>query len=354
MSNIAEIDKNLKVETQIEREGLVFKNALDAPFKLYGIYYDTDKYRRLPEDVAKNTSSGVHWLSTNTAGGRLRFITDSPYIAIKVVLPHNTLFSHMPLTGIAGFDMYLYENGNYSILKTFVPPYSFTDSYDGVFDFPGGSKERDLTLNFPLYNNVYELYIGIKDGSVLREAPGYKIKPFVFYGSSITQGGCASRPGNAYTSIVARRYDADHINLGFSGNAKGEEAMVKYIASLDMSLFVYDYDHNAPDNAHYEKTHEPLFMAVRAAHPNIPIIIRTRPTHKSLLSKGELGRYEIAKRTYDNAIARGDKNVYFIPGYELMDTAGIEGCVDGTHPTDYGFFSMAKRVIEELDKIFAK
>ena len=111
MSNITDVDKNLKVETNIEREGLVFKDANSAPFGLYGIYYDNDRYRRLPEEVAKKISPGVHWLSTNTAGGRLRFITDSPYIAIKVALPHNTLFSHMPLTGIAGFDMYVYENG---------------------------------------------------------------------------------------------------------------------------------------------------------------------------------------------------------------------------------------------------
>ena len=355
MSNITEIDKNLKVETTIEREGLVFRNANDAPFGLYGIYHDGEKYRRIPADIAKATNKGVDYLSSNTAGGRLRFITDSPYIAIKVMLPHHTRFAHMPLTGIAGFDMYTYEDGHYNVTKTFVPPHSFTDNYESVHDFDGERKERLITLNFPLYNDVYKLYIGLKDGCVLKEAPAYSItKPIVFYGSSITQGGCASRPGNAYTSIVSRKYDADHINLGFSGSGKAEPVIAEYIANLDMSVFVMDYDHNADNNDHYAASHEPFFKTIREKNPDLPIIIMTRPKHKSLLKPFEYGRLETATKTYENALAAGDKNVYFIPGYELMDAAGQEGCVDQTHPNDYGFFSMAKRVSTELDKILLK
>lgn len=256
------------------------------------------------------------------------------------------------ITGIAGFDMFIYENGKYTMGKTFIPHHSFKDSYEGVQDLDGERRERDITLNFPLYNDVYELYIGLSEDSVLKEAPEYTIaKPIVFYGSSITQGGCASRPGNAYTAIVSRKYDIDHINLGFSGNGKGEEIMAKHIASLDMSVFVMDYDHNSPDNNHYSATHEPFFKIIREAHPNLPIIIMTRPKHINRLAKAEFGRIDIARKTYENAIASGDKNVYFIPGYELMESAGEDGCVDNTHPTDYGFFSMAKRLSAELDKI---
>ena len=352
MKDIAEIDKNLKVETSIEREGLIFRNALQTPFRLYGITHDGERFRRVPDDVARKTNTGVHSLACHTAGGRLRFVTDSPYVAIKVVLPHHTRFSHMALTGVAGFDMYVYENGRYNIKKTFVPPYSFEDSYDGVFDFGGETAERDITLNFPLYNDVKELYIGLKEGSVLRAAPEYTHpSPIVFYGSSITQGGCASRPGTCYPAIISRRYDADHINLGFSGSARGERAMAEYIASLDMSLFVLDYDHNAASNAQYEESHEPFFKTVRAAHPDIPIVIMTRPKHKSLLQPFEYGRLDTARKTYENALRDGDKNVYFIPGYELMDDAFDEGCVDLCHPTDYGFFSMAKRLSALLDEI---
>ena len=217
MSNITDIDKNLKVETNIERDGLVFRNANDAPFQLYGIWYDGKRYRRLPEDIAKGTNPGVHTLSTNTAGGRLRFMTDSPYIAIKVVLPHNTLFAHMPLTGIAGFDMYVREGGVYEIAKTFIPHHSFKDSYEGVHDFGGERCLRDITLNFPLYNDVYELYIGLKDGCEIKEAPKYtREKPIVFYGSSIVHGTAASRSGNIYPAIISRELNLDFYDLGFS------------------------------------------------------------------------------------------------------------------------------------------
>ncbi|MBE6645498.1 MAG: hypothetical protein E7612_09035 [Ruminococcaceae bacterium] len=131
MKSISEIDSNLKVETSIEREKLTFHNARTEPFKIYGIYHDGKKFRRLPYDVAEKTNSGVQYLSSNTAGGRVRFITDSPYIVVKAVLPHNVKFSHMPLTAIAGFDMYLTENGISKVVKTYVPPVDFEDSYEG-------------------------------------------------------------------------------------------------------------------------------------------------------------------------------------------------------------------------------
>lgn len=350
--NITDIDRNLKIETNIEREGLIYKNALEEPFKIYGIYHDGNKYRRIPEDVAEKTNKGVHNRSVSTTGGRVRFITDSPYVAIKANMPHNIKFSHMSLSGRSGFDMYTYEGGIYKVVKTFLPPYNFVDTYDGVFDFSDGKKEHLVMIDFPIYNEVYDLYIGIKEGTILKEAPEYKYNvPIVYYGSSITQGGCASRPGMSYQAILSRKYDVDYINLGFSGSGKGEQIIADYIASLDMSVFVLDYDHNAPTLEHYEKTHEPFYKTVRAAHPNIPIIVMTRP--KVNLSEEELKRIEIARATYENAKARGE-NVYFIPGYELCELSGDEGMVDGTHPTDLGFFSIASRLSKEFDKIFNK
>lgn len=357
MKTIAEIDKNLKIETKIDREGLVLKNALEEPFKLYGVYHDGKQFRRMPQDVADATNDGVAILCKNTAGGRLRFVTDSPYLAIKAKLPHSYKFQHMALCGSAGFDVYSDVNGDYKVEKTFLPPVDFgkDECYELVVDFDGGAKERTLTLDFPLYNDLYELYIGIKEGSILDAAPEYKITvPIVYYGSSITQGGCASRPGMSYQGVISRRFNADYINLGFSGSARGEEVMADYINTLPMSVFVYDYDYNAPTVEHYDRTHEPFFKKIRAAHPELPIIIMTRPKHEKLLQPVEYERLDIAKRTYENAIAAGDKNVYFIPGYELMALAGDEGAVDTCHPTDLGFLSMAQRLSVELDKILNK
>ena len=354
--NIAEIDKNLVIETSFEREGLVFKSALEEPFKIYGIYHDGKQFRRIPQDVADKTNDGVARLCKNTAGGRIRFTTDSPYIAIKVILPHETLFSHMALAGVAGFDLYVKENGRYTSKKTFLPPYNFEDSYEGVYDFTDGEGERDITLNFPLYNSVYQLYVGIKEGCVLKASPEYKYdKPIVYYGSSITQGGCASRPGSSYQAVITRKFDVDHVNLGFSGNGRAEKAIVDYIAALDMKVFVMDYDYNAPTVEYYAQTHEPMFRTIREKNPDLPIVIMTRPRSKYSLNEQEYARIDIARTTYENALAAGDKNVYFIPGYELMDgIADDEGCVDMCHPTDLGFYSMAQRLSSELEKIFVK
>ena len=125
-------------------------------------------------------------------------------------------------------------------------------------------KEHTFTINFPLYQGVNSLYIGLKEGSVIKEAPEYETTaPFVYYGSSITQGGCASRPGSAYQNILSRHLQWDHINLGFSGSCKGEDEMAYYIASLDMSVFVYDYDHNAPTVEHLKNTHEIFFKKIK-------------------------------------------------------------------------------------------
>ena len=194
------------------------------------------------------------------------------------------------------------------------------------------------------------MYIGISDNSILLEPEPYNIKvPFVYYGSSITQGGCASRPGNSYQSKISRLFNADYVNLGFSGSAGGEDAIADYIASLDMSMFFLDYDHNAPDVEHLKNTHEKLFLKVRKNHPSIPIIIMSRP--KFYLNDEEKQRLEIIKSTFENAKSRGDQNVYLLDGKALMQMAGNEGTVDNCHPNDLGFASMSEALINLLKTI---
>ncbi|MBR7165893.1 MAG: hypothetical protein IKD18_06405, partial [Clostridia bacterium] len=202
-----------------------------------------------------------------------------------------------------------------------------------------------------LYSIVGELYIGLRKGaSILPPAP-YKIeKPVVYYGYSITQGGCASRPGTSYQSILSRRFDCDYINLGFSGNAKGEEAMGEYISNLEMSAFVFDYDYNAPSAEHLQNTHERMFLQIREKHKDLPVIILPRP--KFYLNETDEKRRAIIRNTYLNARARGDENVYFIENRKLMELAGNEGTVDGAHPNDLGFASMAKAIGDVLETVF--
>jgi lysophospholipase L1-like esterase len=113
-----------------------------------------------------------------------------------------------------------------------------------------------------------------------------------------------------------------------------------------MECFVYDYDHNAPNVEHLEATHERMFRIVRAAHPDIPILMMCRP--RFAVSEDTRRRMEVIRRTYENAKAAGDENVYLLTDPELMAIAGYDGMVDGVHPNDLGFFSMAQAVVKVL------
>lgn len=344
--DISKIDNNFAARCGVaSKTDICFYDVESAPFKVYGVFKENGLYRRMPEDVAKKISDGVYALHTNTAGGRIRFRTDSPYVAIRVKMGSVGRMPHFALAGSGGFD--LYADNVY--VNTYVPPYDVKDECEDCIDLGDGGM-RDITVNMPLYSGVREIYIGLKKGSNTDTPLPYSVeKPMVFYGSSITQGGCASRPGAAYTSVVPRYFNSDYVNLGFSGNARAEDEMIEYIKGLDMSVFFLDYDHNAPTEEHLKATHEKMFTAIRESHPLLPIVIMSRP--KNMLNLCETERLEIITETYKNALSRGDKNVYLLTGGDLTALCGNEGTVDNCHPTDFGFASMAQAVISVLKKI---
>lgn len=345
MKTIAEIDKNFDIPLTVNKTNIKFYSALSSPFVVHGLSHQNGRFRRIPEEISQTVSKNVHQLSANTAGGRLRFRTDSTCVVIHTKMSHIGKMSHFALCGSSGFDLYI-DNEYY---KSYLPPFNITDGYQGIVEF-GDRAMRDITLHFPLYSNVDELYIGLDDTATVNEPQPYAItKSIVCYGSSITQGGCASRPGSAYPAILSRWFNADSLNLGFTGNAKGEPAIAEYIASLPMSVFIYDYDHNAPSLEHLKNTHEPMFKTVRNANPTLPIIMLSRP--KYTLTEEEKERVAIIRQTYENALANGDQNVYFIEGKTLMQYAKNEGTVDGCHPTDFGFYSMAQTIASLLETI---
>lgn len=344
-----DFDINFKVTGTITKEDVVYRNANDFPFKIYGVYYDGHQYRRMPPEIADTVNRGVSGLCTNTSGGRVRFITDSPYVTIKANVPGGPMYSHMTFTAQAGFDLYVGEGKDSYFIKSFVPPLKMTEGYESEINLPEG--ENLVTINFPLYNDVCELYIGLKNWASLLPAPDYKIeKPIVYYGSSVTQGGCATRPGLSYQAHLSRWFDTNFVNLGFSGNAKGEIQMAEYLASLDMSCLVIDYDYNAPSVEWLRETYAPFFKTVREKQPTLPIIMASKPKYR--LSEGDIKRVEIIRGVYEDAVSAGDENVYFIDGRELMEFSGDEGTIDACHPGDLGFYSMAKRFAEEFKKIF--
>jgi len=343
--DISKIDKNFAVESDLNLEGLKWHNAAEAPVKIYGAT-SVNPYCRMPAEVAKTVSPGVAALAFNTAGIRARFRTDSPYIAINVKWEYFSPMNHMPASGSSGFDIYKVNGTEQFYCATYVPPYGPATGYEGVYRTDG--KMHEYLLNFPLYNRVSELYIGIKEGSTLEAGGEYSNeKPVVFYGSSITQGGCADRPGVCYQNFLSRALDMDYVNLGFSGCAKGEDTMIEYLAGLDMSVFVCDYDHNAPNAEHLKATHYPLYKRVREKHPDIPYVIINKPS-----CERDGVRTAVCFETYSKAIEEGDKNVYFIDGTSFFAGDEADACsVDGCHPNALGFYRMAQGMLPTLRKV---
>ena len=330
---IEDIDPNFKICAEIHKEDPLFYHVDDPPFQVCGITKENGKYHRIPDKIAQSVSKDVHDIHTQTAGGRVRFRTNSPTITIIAKMGEINKMPHFAITGSAGFD--LYKNNCYT--GTFTPPFSVTDGYESTVDL-GTGEWRDITINFPLYSEVLDLHVGLKKGSSLCEPAPFAIKN--------------PRPGNTYQSMISRRIDCDYINLGFSGSAKAEDEMAAYIKTLDMSVFVYDYDHNAPSAEHLRQTHEKMFKVIRNANPQLPIIMMSRPTCHP--SEDELNRLEIIKSTYRNAVSQGDKNVYFLDGRRLMAQAGPDGTVDGCHPNDLGFASMAAALGDLIEKILIR
>ena len=352
MKSIGDVDVNLKFKTDISRDGFKFYSPEQAPFRLYGVSRMGDRFRRLPQEVAKSVSSGVEFLHAHTAGGRVRFVTNSKKFILYAKLDNLAMAGNSCFEANFGFDLYV--GNDYRL--SFVPPINIMEvkEYESLVELPDADDSmRLITVNMPNYCDVLGFSIGLEEGSALEAAPDYKYEqPIVYYGSSITQGGCASRPGRDYQNIISRRFDTNYINLGFSGSAQGEEAIGNYIAELDMSMFVLDYDHNAPTTEHLEETHEKFFKLIRSKCPALDILMLSRP--KAHLEKREEQRLEIITRTYENALRAGDKHVYMIDGPTLMQYAGYEGTVDNCHPNDLGFESMGRVIGDFLDSKFFK
>ena len=350
--NISELDPNLGITSSLkDLPGVVYLDPEEAPFKLYGVFREGDHLTRVPTEVAKQVSPGVEGLSLDTAGGRIRFRTDSPYVAVKVIYNHILeTMPHMAATGSKGVDIYEEKDGRPTFVNAVIPPVNVAEGYEGSRDLLGTGM-HEVTLNLPLYQGIKKIYVGLDGGSRVYAPKDYSYRrPILYYGSSITQGGCASRPGLSYQAMLTRWLDCDHINLGFSGNARAEVPMVDYLTTFDASVFVCDYDHNAPSADFLKNTHKPLYLRYRERRPDTPIVFVSRP--KFLLNSEELRRREIIRAPYEDALAAGDKRVYFIDGATLT-APGLddEGTVDHCHPNDLGFYYMAKGMYPVLKQI---
>lgn len=345
---------NIEPGEKLKEYKLNYYDITKPPFRLYGVYKEDGFFCRLPLSVAEATSPSVANLSRVTSGGRLRFVVKgSSHIAIHVEGPGTAAWDISAATGMHAFDMY--HGKNFCSVSR---PGTSKSEHEHIF-WCNPSTETLVTLNFPLSAKISDLYVGLDEGAVVTHAPDHYLEtPILFYGSSITQGMCASRPGLIYQNHLARWLDFNYTNLGFSGSAKAEPAISSYVASLNPSIFVYDYDHNAKTPEYLAETHEKMFLEFRSKHPDTPVLFMSRP-NRSAPGSVLYERMEIVKKTYTNALERGDENVWFISGNDLLcPEIETNYNVDNSHPNDLGFFSMAtaiRPVLKEMiDKVKAR
>lgn len=324
-------------------------SLFDAPIKVYGVPFFEKEQRlaRLPETLMDELKS-LSFMGKRCPGGRLAFKTDSKTFKVKVYLKTLSVDIGMSIYACQSAHIMVGERENARHIGVVNP----SDYNQKVFEktFEKSSDLEQVTIYFPRNEEIENIEISIEDDAVITEPTPYKYqKPIVFYGSSITEGGCCCNVTNSYIAILSRWLDFDFINMGFSGAARGEKAMADYINTIDMGAFVYDYDHNAPNVEELMQTHKPFFDRIREAHPNIPIIMMTRPAE--VYTDEFKARREVVKATYNSAIGNGDKNVYFIDGEVFFGEKDRNLCaVDNIHPNDIGFLRMAKVIRPVLEK----
>ncbi|MEL6194969.1 MAG: SGNH/GDSL hydrolase family protein [Bacteroidota bacterium] len=305
-----------------------------------------NRYDRLPASYKGIVREAVWNLSKSSSGLSIRFLTNSPIIRVKWEVLHDFKMNHMPETGIKGVDLYFKNIGSWQYLST-GRPQGMENEYTLVENMT--IEEREFKIYLPLYDGIKNIEIGIEAGSVIRQPDIDDDKPIVFYGTSITQGGCASRPGMAHTNIISRKLDVNVLNFGFSGNGRMEEPIAQLISEADAELYVIECMHNmiSPENI-TERT-IPLVDIIREKNPHTPILLvdQSKATFSALntqVMEESNGMNHALKVEYQKMIDKGYKDLYYV---ETLHALGSdqEGTVDGVHYNDLGFMRYADFLI---------
>ncbi len=320
---------------------IVFYDIKKAPFEIFGLYNATADgiFRRMPEEVARATNPSVLQQHAASAGGRIRFKTDARQIYIRAVVNTDNQGTFTMSYRHRGFDLYIDGDRASRFIGITTPEWEEDPEKVARYDLPSGEKE--ITIFMPLFGRVYKCEIGLPEGATLSAHTPYRNNvPVLFYGSSITQGVGASRPGRSYVAQISRKYDMNYLNFGFSGGCKAEDAIVDFLNEQKFSAFVSDYDHNTPSPDYLRETHYKMYEKIRAKHPDIPYFMVTKPDF--LFDEVNQARRAIIMESYVRAYMGGDRNVYFIDGSCFFSgRPENELTVDGCHPNDEGMARMA-------------
>ena len=351
---VSDIDKNFEVKTVEKTQDCDYYDAKQPPFNFSGGFYEEEnkKFVRVPTALAAKISRGVSILGNITAGMRVRFSTDSDFIELKVTYEKYFRMNTAPLTASAGFSlMEDLPEGGQAFTQIFFPVEGDDKGFIQRKALKGG-KVRNYTLYFPLYNDLKSVEIGVKAASFVGSGKAYKnIKPVLWYGSSITQGACASRADNTYQELVSESTGFDYTVLGFSGGAKAEYDMACVLKNADCDIFVCCYDHNAPDADYLAATHERLYKTFREnpAHKSVPVMFLSKTYDKN--DSDMIKRFRAIRRTYIHA-KKADETVYLIDGGKIFPQKLKEHCaVDGCHPTDLGLYFIAKALLKTISRV---
>jgi hypothetical protein len=319
--------------TDIKELGIRGKGWVDDPLL----------YNRLPAKAETLVREAVWDLSHHTAGFFVQFKSNATSIMANWKLTEEKLaFPHMAGTGVSGLDLYVKTgDGSWHWLGIGKP-----DSIENTFMLVEGLSEapREYLLNLPLYNGIEFVKLGVPAPFKIESVPPDARKPIVFYGTSITQGGCASRPGMCATAILGRSLDREIINLGFSGNGRMEPELAELLAELDPLVYFIDCLPNLMPDDVAERV-EPFVEILRAAHPETPIVLAEGITYNNafLVQNNSLenaNSWKALRNAYENLLNRGTKHLYYQIAEGQLGFDG-EGTVDGVHPTDLGFYRQA-------------
>lgn len=350
--DISKIDKNMVKNQEVYTTD--DKDIYTIPhvkFDLYGVFYDAEDstFRRIDKEAASKAGIGVNFLHKCTAGGRIRFRTNSTLFSVHVKYLGMSPGDNMGEIGRSGLIL-LEELDNGKFWTKMVTRLSI-DPKENISSCNLSGEMKNYILYLPNYNTITELKIGLSKGAKVEGGKKYKdILPILYYGSSITQGGCAARADASYQAIISKWNNIDFINLGFSGSATAQPSVVEYMCGIECSLFVMDYDYNAPNADYLQKTHYPLYESFRKTHPDTPILMVSKPDMENEHQEEE--RQKVIKASYRRARRSGDKNVYFYNGKNFFDIDNREICtVDRCHPNTLGMYLMAKKLYSKMKKI---
>lgn len=309
-------------------------------------------YDRLPISYKELVRTPVWNLSKSSAGISIRFWTNTSNLKVKWEVMNDFSMDHMPDTGIKGVDLYFRNGQKWQYINTgrpqgFFNEYTMIENMDEVM--------REFKIFLPLYDGVKNIEIGIDSKSSIKKPSKNSKQPIIFYGTSITQGGCASRPGMVHTNIISRQLDTDVYNFGFSGNCRMEQPIAELISSVEPSLYIIECMPNMiKPELIFERT-IPLVKTIQEKNPDTPIVFvdlfKSPITllNNKIRSENE-AMDDALKAEYNKMIENDFKNIFFIETPELTDS-DHEGTVDAIHFTDLGFQRYADFLIEQLKEL---